>query len=102
MAGVAGLRSLIDELGIDCSLADASDHVYATEPKAAERCRHAFEVARAAGLPVEWAEQTELPFDIGGAIRLDGQAHLDPGALCAGLAASLPPGTVLEHPRSWT
>ena len=97
VAGVAGLRALVDELGIDCSLTDAPDHVYATEPKAAERCRAAFEVARASGLPVEWVEQTELPFDITGAIRLDGQAHLDPGALCAGLAASLPPGTVLEH-----
>lgn len=95
--GVAGLRALVDELGIDCSLTDAPDHVYATEPKAAERCRTAFDVARASGLPVDWVEQTELPFDITGAVRLDGQAHLDPGALCAGLAASLPAGTVLEH-----
>ncbi len=96
-AGVAGLRALIDELGIDCSLTEAPDHVYATEPAAVERLRQVFDVAGASGLPVDWVDQTELPFDIGGAVRLAGQAHLDPGALCAGLAASLPPGTVLEQ-----
>ena len=102
MAGVAGLRSLIGELGIDCSLADAPDHVYATEPKAAERCRHAFDVVNASGLPVDWVEQTQLPFDIAGAIRLDGQAHLDPGP-CA--PAWRPPsrrGPSSSTPRSWT
>jgi glycine/D-amino acid oxidase-like deaminating enzyme len=97
MSGVTGLRALIDDLGIDCSLIEAPDHVFATEAEAAERCHHVFGVAKACGLPVEWLEHTELPFDIAGAVRLDGQAHLDPGALCAGLAAALPDGTVLEH-----
>jgi len=96
-AGVAGLRSVIDALGIDCALTDAADHVFATEPGAADRCRRLLEVARSAGLPVEWVEETELPVPVRGAVRLEGQAHLDPGALCAGLAAALPEGTVLEH-----
>ena len=97
LAGVAGLRTLVDELGIDCALTDAPDHVYATERPAAERVQTVFDIARASGLPVSWVEQTELPFDVLVAIRLDGQAHLDPGALCAGLAATLAPSTVLEH-----
>jgi glycine/D-amino acid oxidase-like deaminating enzyme len=97
LAGVAGLRSLIEELAIDCDLVEAPDHVYATEPDAADRCQRVLTVARASGLPVEWVEQTELPFDVQGAVRLDGQAHLDPGALCGGLAAALPAGSVLER-----
>ena len=95
--GVAGLRALIVDLGIDCSLVETSDHVYATEPSGADRCIEAFNAAEAAGLPVAWVETTELPFPIRGAARLDRQAHLDPGALCAGLAASLPAGTILEQ-----
>ena len=97
LAGVGGLRQLIGELGIDCALTDTSDHVFATEARAADRCRRVLEVAHASGLPVEWVEETELPFAVRGAVRLDAQAHLDPGALCAGLAAALPPGSVLEH-----
>jgi len=97
MFGVAGLRDLIRDLDIDCALTAAADHTYATEPAAAERCLEAFNRAQTAGLPVAWVDQTELPFDILGAARLDGQAHLDPGALCAGLAAALPPGSVLEQ-----
>ncbi len=95
--GVAGLRALIADLGIDCSLTEADDHVFATEEKAGERCRQVFDAAQAAGLPVDWLERTELPFELTGAVRLGAQAHLDPGALCAGLAAALPAGTVLEH-----
>jgi glycine/D-amino acid oxidase-like deaminating enzyme len=97
LAGVGGLRHLIGELGIECALTDASDHVFATEPRATDRCQRVLEVAHAAGLPVEWVEETELPFAVRGAVRLDAQAHLDPGALCAGLAAALPAGSVLEH-----
>jgi glycine/D-amino acid oxidase-like deaminating enzyme len=93
-AGVAGLRALVLELGIECALTEASDHVHATEPAAARRCAQLCDTATAAGLPVAWVEHTELPFDVLGAVRLDRQAHLDPGALCAGLAAALPEGAV--------
>lgn len=94
---VAGLRTLIEELGIDCQLTDADDHTYATEAPGTDWCIETFNVAQEVGLPVAWVEATELAFAVTGAIRLSGQAHLDPGALCAGLAASLPPGTVREH-----
>jgi glycine/D-amino acid oxidase-like deaminating enzyme len=46
---------------------------------------------------VRWVEQTELPFEVRGAVRLEGQAHLDPSALCAGLADALPAGSVAER-----
>ena len=95
--GVAGLRTLLTERGVDAALTDAADHVFATEPEAAERARRVFDVAAAAGLPVQWVATTELPFAVQGAVRLDEQAHLDPGAACAGLARSLAAGSVLEH-----
>ena len=97
LAGVAGLRALVHELDIACSLTEAPDHVYATEPEAAARGAELADTARAAGLPVTWVEHTELPFEVLGAVRLDGQAHLDPSALCAGLASALPAGAVAER-----
>ena len=95
--GVAGLRALIQSAGVDGALTDTTDHVYATEPQAADRCRSVLDAAREAGLAVRWVEQTELPFAVRGAVQLDEQAHLDPGAVCAGLADRLPHGSVLEH-----
>ena len=97
VAGVAGLRRLLDRHGIEGHVTTADDHVFATEPSATERARRVHDAAERAGLPVEWIEQSELPFAITGAVRLGGQAHLDPGAVCAGLAASLGPDHLL-HP----
>ncbi len=95
--GVAGLRTLLTEREIEAALTDAPDHVFATEPAAVGRARQVLDVSAASGLPVRWVEETELPFPVQGAVRLAGQAHLDPGAACAGLAASLAAGSVLER-----
>ncbi len=99
MAGVEGLRRLLEGHGVEARLSIADDHVFATEPSATERARRVHDAAERAGLPVEWIEQVELPVAITGAVRLPGQAHLDPGALCAGLAASLGPDHLL-HPAA--
>jgi glycine/D-amino acid oxidase-like deaminating enzyme len=40
-------------------------------------------------LPVEWDTDIGLPFPVVAAIRLPGQFHLHPGALCQQLAAQL-------------
>ena len=63
---VGGLRSLIRDLDVDCSLTDADDHTYATERVGADRCIEAHQAAEAAGLPVSWVERTDLPFAIRG------------------------------------
>jgi glycine/D-amino acid oxidase-like deaminating enzyme len=94
--GVERLRSLIEAMDIDCALTTAPDHTFATEPDAAVRCSEELEAARAAGLPVRWVADTDLPFEILGAVQLADQAHLDPGALCTGLATHLG-DRVLEH-----
>jgi glycine/D-amino acid oxidase-like deaminating enzyme len=99
MAGVAGLRRLLEQHGVEAHVTIADDHVFATEASATERARRVHDAAERAGLAVEWIEQSELPLPITGAVRLGGQAHLDPGALCAGLAASLGPDDVL-HPAA--
>jgi glycine/D-amino acid oxidase-like deaminating enzyme/nitrite reductase/ring-hydroxylating ferredoxin subunit len=97
-SGVRGLRALIESLGIDCGLTVVDDLTFSTQAATLARCTGALESAQAAGLPVEWVEDAELPFAILGGVRLADQAHLDPGALCAGLAAQLPDDRLLT---SW-
>jgi glycine/D-amino acid oxidase-like deaminating enzyme len=99
VTGVDGLRQLLDRHGVDAAVTVADDHVFATEASATERARRVHDAAERAGLPVDWVEDCELPFPITGATRLRAQAHLDPGALCAGLAASLGPEHLL-HPAA--
>jgi glycine/D-amino acid oxidase-like deaminating enzyme len=94
---IGGYRQLIGELGIDCGLTEAPAYTFATEGDAAERASDELAAASAAGLPVSWVADTELPFPVAGAVKLDGQLHLDPGRLCAGLAAALGAERVAEH-----
>jgi glycine/D-amino acid oxidase-like deaminating enzyme len=94
---VDGIRRLIGELGIDCDLVDAPAYTYATEADAARTLHDEHDAAVVAGLDVTLVSDTELPFPIEGALRLDNQLHLDPGRLCAGLAAALPDGSIVEH-----
>jgi glycine/D-amino acid oxidase-like deaminating enzyme len=89
MFGVKQLRALVEELSLDCALTAAPDHTFATEPDACVDCSDELTAATQAGLPVEWVQSTDLPLEILGAVRLADQAHLDPGALCAGLAGTL-------------
>lgn len=97
MDAVAALRRLISELRIECGLTEASAFTYATEVRAAELAEEELAAATNAGVPVECVSDTELPFPVRRAIRLEGQAHLNPGSLCAGLAAALGQGCLVEH-----
>jgi glycine/D-amino acid oxidase-like deaminating enzyme len=94
---VAGLRQLIHARGIECAMTDAPAYTYATLPDTGERVATEFDAARAAGLPVEWTTDTGLPFPVTGAVRLDQQFHIDPGALCVQLAAALGPTRVFTE-----
>jgi glycine/D-amino acid oxidase-like deaminating enzyme len=83
---VTGLSALIAELGIDCQLTEAPAYTYGTEGESERLLREEYEAASSAGLPVQWVNETELPFSVVGAVRLDGQLHFDPEACCDGLA----------------
>jgi glycine/D-amino acid oxidase-like deaminating enzyme len=94
--GVSGLRSLIEEQGIDCALTEVDDNTFATTEDGLRRCREELAAATTAGLAVEWVDDVGLPYPTRGGVRLRGQAQLDPGLLATGLAAGLPAGSVIE------
>jgi glycine/D-amino acid oxidase-like deaminating enzyme/nitrite reductase/ring-hydroxylating ferredoxin subunit len=89
-----GIRALVARLGIDCDLQDAPDFTYATTEQGLDRAAAVLESAREAGLPVAWTTETDLPFEVLGAVRLDGQAHVHPVKLCRGLGERLGPGSL--------
>lgn len=94
--GVSGLRDLVASAGIDCALTAAHDVTFASTSQGLERCRTELDAARAAGLPVRWEDDIDLPVATLGGVVLDDQAHLDPGLLAAGLAARLPTDRIIE------
>jgi glycine/D-amino acid oxidase-like deaminating enzyme/nitrite reductase/ring-hydroxylating ferredoxin subunit len=59
------------------------------------------EAATAAGLDAELVDDTPLPFEVAGAVRLDQQAEFDPVAYLRGLADAVDQGerSVFEHTR---
>lgn len=94
---VSGIGALVSELDIDCNLTDAVAYTYASEPASVDSARTEYDAARTAGLPVEWTTETDLPFEVEGAVALTGQLHFDPVAFCRALAARLGPDHVAEH-----
>jgi glycine/D-amino acid oxidase-like deaminating enzyme len=101
VAALNAVLALIRELDIDCGLTDADAYTCAATDEGRSRIEREAAAARAAGLPVELVEDTELGGLVNGAVKLTGQAHFDPYAFCTGLVARLQERgvTIVEHRR---
>jgi glycine/D-amino acid oxidase-like deaminating enzyme/nitrite reductase/ring-hydroxylating ferredoxin subunit len=88
LAGLAGLREIVTEQGIDCDLRSLPAFTFTTSddlvPRLAAECRAASD----AGLPVTLVRETSLPFRVPAAVRLDDQAQMQPWAFMRGLLAA--------------
>lgn len=89
------------ELGIDCDWEEAAAYTYAQSPARVEELRAEARAAREAGLPAEFVTETELPFQVAGAVRVSGQAQFHPRRYLLALADDLlrRGGTVYEGTR---
>lgn len=74
--GQAWLTSHCEAHGISVQHEDA--YTYAQSEKSVRTVREEFEACRAAGLPVDWVDRTDVPFPFHGAVRLADQAQFDP------------------------
>ena len=77
--GQAWLRRFCGDHGV--AWQDRPAYSYATTDGGARTARRELDLARAAGLPVEWLDEVPLPFPTHGAVRLPGQGQVDPMAL---------------------
>lgn len=77
-AGLALLRKIVADEGIDCDLEDKTNYVYASSPDEASSIREEAAAARRAGLPVTEESDLGLPYDVNIAVALPTQAQFHP------------------------
>ena len=90
--GIETIGSLVVAHNIDCDFERRPALTYTTDPNRLGDIEAEVEAAQQAGLPATFTTQTELPFPVTAAVRLDGQAQFHPRRFCLGLAATLPGG----------
>jgi len=99
---IATIERLAAETGADCDLVRAPSYLYALDPDEVPSLQDEAEAARAAGLPSSFTTETDLPFEVAGAVRFDDQAHFHSGRYTAALARALAAGgaTVVTGTRA--
>ncbi len=90
--GLARIAELADELGIDCDLRRRPNFTYTEDPERRGELEDEVEAGTAAGLPLALTTETDLPFEVAAAVRLDDQAEFHPLRYLRGLAAGLDAG----------
>jgi glycine/D-amino acid oxidase-like deaminating enzyme/nitrite reductase/ring-hydroxylating ferredoxin subunit len=88
-AGVAQVARLVDELAIECAFERLPAFTYTERSEGVAAIQSEVEAARRAGLPATFTTETDLPYPVRGAIRLEDQAQFHPRRYCLGLARAL-------------
>ena len=88
-AAIARIEALVEELGIDCDLERASNYVYTESPSEVQAIRDEVEAAKRSGIDAHLTTETDLPFPVQAAIRVDGQAQFHPRKYLLPIAAGL-------------
>ena len=79
----------VDELRIDCDWRVKPAYTYAEEDSQLAQVEQEVEAAKAAGLPASFTEETDLPWPVAGAVRVENQAEFHPRRYLLALAAEL-------------
>ncbi|GAA3015619.1 FAD-dependent oxidoreductase [Streptomyces fulvorobeus] len=98
---VERVADIVRELEIDCDLERVSAYSYAADPSSRGAVQAEAEAAAEAGLAASYVTSTELPFDVAGAVRLDGQIQFHPRKYLLALVDDLVErgGLVFERSR---
>lgn len=104
MANEAAIAQIVQwarDYDVDCELSTRAAYTYTTEPDRVPDIEAEFQAAGLLGLPASLVTDTELPFAVQAAIRLDDQAQFHPRRYCLGLAAALSQrgGEIYEQAR---
>src|SRR3954453_19250600 len=101
-AAIAEIARLVDVDGIDCGFERRTHLAYTTDSSVIESLADEAQLAADLGLPASLVTETDLPFDIAGAVRFDNQAQFHPRAYCLGLAAAITAagGRIHSHTRA--
>jgi glycine/D-amino acid oxidase-like deaminating enzyme/nitrite reductase/ring-hydroxylating ferredoxin subunit len=89
-AAVERVAQFVEEDGVDCDFERKANYVYAESRDEVESIQQEAEAARRCGLDASFVEDTPLPYDVAGAVRLENQAQFHPRKYLLALAATLP------------
>ncbi|MFF0061533.1 FAD-dependent oxidoreductase [Streptomyces sp. NPDC005279] len=92
--------ALCAQLDIDADLERAPAYTYAEDPQRADEIRDEAEAARRAGLDASFVTETELPFPVSGAVRVEGQLQFHPRKFLLALAEKFVAAGGRVHERS--
>jgi glycine/D-amino acid oxidase-like deaminating enzyme/nitrite reductase/ring-hydroxylating ferredoxin subunit len=97
-SGIERVFEIADELKIECDLRRKPNFTYTLERERRTEIEREVEAATAAGLPTELTTETDLPWPVTAAVRLDEQAEFHPVRYLDGIADELDRGarTVFE------
>jgi glycine/D-amino acid oxidase-like deaminating enzyme/nitrite reductase/ring-hydroxylating ferredoxin subunit len=84
------MAGLAVELGVNCDWEPASNFVYTESSGRLGKLEKELQAMRGAGITAELTRETDLPFAVAGAIRVDDQAQFHPIKYLAGSAALIP------------
>lgn len=89
-AALARVVRFVEERGIDCHLQRRAAYTYTENPATVAAIEAEVEAAQRLGLPAAFTTDTDLPFDVAGAVRFNDQAQFHPREYCLALAAAVP------------
>ena len=86
LAAVDLVEALVHEHDIACDFDRRPSYVYTEQDAQVARVEKEVEAAQGAGLPASYTEQTDLPWSVKAAVRVDHQAQFHPRRYCLALA----------------
>ena len=89
-ATIRQVASWVEEEGIDCDFERRPNYVYCVSPHDIPKIRAEAEAEQRAGLASTLLEETDLPFEVGAAIRQENQAQFHPVKYLAHFAQQIP------------
>jgi glycine/D-amino acid oxidase-like deaminating enzyme/nitrite reductase/ring-hydroxylating ferredoxin subunit len=89
-SAIALIGDNVRRLGIDCDWETASNYVYTRDPERVRELEEEAEAASSVGVQAELTTETDLPFPVSAAVRVDGQAQLHPLKYLQGLVEEIP------------
>jgi glycine/D-amino acid oxidase-like deaminating enzyme/nitrite reductase/ring-hydroxylating ferredoxin subunit len=100
--GIERVAAIADELGIECELRRKPNFTYTEDPGHRDDVESEVAAAQEAGLAAAYTTDTDLPFEVAAAVKLDDQAEFHPVKYLLGLAAELDRDEqrVFEHTRA--
>jgi len=102
LEGLEMIRHRVHDEHIDCDLRIAPALTYSESGDGLAKIEAEVEAARRAGLEVSFTMESDLPFEIAGAARLEDQAQFHPRKYCQGLVRGIlaDGGAVFEETRA--